>query len=91
MGLVRLPNDLITSLVTYSTYYLLHPPNGRFHGRHCAVRYGQAQTFITTIHALASDVASYITQLRMDNICRDTGVVASLSFYVLAQYHRCNH
>ncbi|KAI7883412.1 uncharacterized protein EV154DRAFT_390541, partial [Mucor mucedo] len=30
--------------------------------------------FIRTIHSLLSDVASHITQLRSDNICRDAGL-----------------
>ncbi|KAG0756529.1 hypothetical protein G6F62_007967 [Rhizopus arrhizus] len=30
--------------------------------------------FIHTIHSLLSDVASHITQLRSDNICRDAGL-----------------
>lgn len=31
--------------------------------------------FVNTIHTLVSDTASYITQLRMDNVSRDTGLV----------------
>ncbi|KAI7908031.1 uncharacterized protein BX663DRAFT_547664 [Cokeromyces recurvatus] len=31
-------------------------------------------SFIRTIHSLLSDVASHITQLRIDNICRDAGL-----------------
>jgi hypothetical protein len=32
--------------------------------------------FVNTIHTLVSDSASYITQLRMDNVSRETGLVA---------------
>ncbi|KAG2192189.1 hypothetical protein INT47_005854 [Mucor saturninus] len=32
--------------------------------------------FVNTIHTLVSDTASYITQLRMDNVSRETGLVA---------------
>ncbi|KAG1469777.1 hypothetical protein G6F56_003059 [Rhizopus delemar] len=41
-----------------------------------AVPLEEVQEFVNTIHTLLSDVASHVTQLRMDNICRDTGLVA---------------
>ncbi|CEP07404.1 hypothetical protein [Parasitella parasitica] len=32
-----------------------------------------ATSFLRTMHSLISDVASHITQLRIDNVCKDTG------------------
>ncbi|KAI8359227.1 hypothetical protein EDC96DRAFT_418090, partial [Choanephora cucurbitarum] len=33
-----------------------------------------ATSFIRTMHSLISDVASHITQVRIDNVCRNTGL-----------------
>ncbi|KAL9536717.1 hypothetical protein MBANPS3_012424 [Mucor bainieri] len=33
-----------------------------------------ATSFLRTMHSLISDVASHITQLRIDNVCKDTGL-----------------
>lgn len=41
-----------------------------------SVPLGEVTTFINTIHTLLSDVASHVTQVRMYNICWETGLVA---------------